>query len=388
MPFRVALMIATPDDTGRELLDGVVEYVRLHRNWTAESSAWWNPRRLADFHGFAGLLIRGPERFGKVVQTLNIPIVDVSCSYPMPPHVARVTSDNVAIGRLAAEHFLQRGHRNLAFVGRSTPLFAQHRLKGFREAAQAGGAEVSEFVKPGLQGWSRDAIAAPLRQWLQKLPRPLAVMGDDDEIAHLVLETCRDLLHVPEEVAVVGVNNNEHLCELSTPALSSIDTSSQRVGFRAAALLDDLMNGKAPPAETIFIAPGELHVRRSSDIYAIHDPLIAEAMRHIQKHAIDGVSIRELCDRALLSPRTLELRFQQATGRSPRDQIRLVRMQAAMKFLASGISIAAVAAQAGFSSQSRFGQMFHRQMGMTPLAYRRSLHEGQNSSVSDKEPGK
>lgn len=376
MPLRVGLMISTPDDTGQELLAGIVDYVRLHPQWSAGSSAWWNPRRPSDFKGFDGLIIRGPERFGKVVQMLTIPIVDVSCSYPMPPHIARVISDNVAVGRIAAEHFLQRGHRALVFVGRSTPLFAQHRRQGFREVAQAGGAELFEFVKPGLGGWSRESVAAPIRQWLRRLPRPMAILGDDDETARLVLEACRGVLHVPEEAAVLGVNNNQTLCELSTPALSSIDTGSQRVGYRAAALLDHLMSGHPAPSEPILIAPGELQLRRSSDVYAIRDSEVAKAMRYIQEHAIGGVSVREVCDHVLLSPRNLELRFRQAIGRSPREQAQLVRMQLARRLLGTGLSIATVAAQAGFSSQSRFGQMFRRETGMTPLAYRRALQEG------------
>lgn len=394
MGIRVGLMIATPDDSGQELLDGVVDYVRSHPHWTAESSAWWNPRQLADFKGFDGLLIRGPERLGKVVRSLTIPVVDVSCSYPMPPGIPRVAQDNLAIGRLAANHFLERGHRSLAFLGhstpkfdqhrlqgrRSTPLYVQDRLRGFQEAAQAGGAEVFIFVQPGLHGWSRETVLTPIRRWLEHLPRPLAVMGDDDDAARLILEACRGHFHVPEEIAVIGVNNDLHLCELSTPALSSIDTGSRRVGFRAAALLDDLIHGKPLPSEPIAVAPGDVQVRRSSDIYAIQDPIIATAMRYIQDHAVDDIKVKDICSEVFLSSRSLELRFKQATGRSPRDQIRLVRMQRATRLLATGMSIATVASQAGFSSQSRFGQLFRRQMGMTPLAYRRVLLEGQSTA--------
>jgi LacI family transcriptional regulator len=301
-----------------------------------------------------------------------------------------VAPDNIAIGRLAAQHFLERGHRNVAFLGHSTPLFEQHRLQGrrstplfvlhrlqgFQETAQAAGAEVFIFVQPGLQGWSRESVMAPIRQWLAQLPRPLAVMGDDDDTARLVLEACRNHFHVPEEIAVIGVNNNVHLCELSTPALSSIDTGSQRVGFQAAALLNDLMNGKSPPSEPIAVVPGDVQVRRSSDVYAIQDPAVAKAMRYIQDHATDEITIPDICNEVFLSARNLELRFKQATGRSPRDQIRVVRIQRAMRLLATGVSIATVATQSGFSSQSRFGQLFRRHTGMTPLAYRRGLHEG------------
>ena len=374
MPYRVGLMISTPDDSGEELLDGVVEFVRMHSHWTAEFSAWWNPSHPSDFRGFDGLIVRGPERFGKTVQTLSIPIVDVSCSYPMP--IPRVAPDNAAIGRLAAKHFLERGHRNLAFVGRSAPLFAQLRLEGFRKTAAEAGADVAVFVKPGLKGWSRESIVGPIRQWIQRLPRPLAVMGDDDDTARLVLEACRNLYHVPEEVAVIGVNNNEHLCELSTPALSSIDTGSKRVGYRAATLLDELMNGRPAPRDPIYVAPGDVQIRRSSDVYAIEDPAVAKAMRYIQDNAVNGITLRDICNEVLLSPRSLELRFRQATGRSPRDQIRLVKLQKATRLLETGMSIATIAAQAGFSSQSRFGQQFRKHTGQTPLAYRRGLHEG------------
>src|SRR5688572_28446045 len=127
MGFRDGLMITTPDDSGQELLDGVVDYVRMQPHWTAESSAWRNTKSPADFKGFNGLLIRGPGRLVKAVRSLAIPIVDVSCSYLMPPNIPRVAPDNVAIGRSAAHHFLERGHRNLAFLGHSTPMFDQHR---------------------------------------------------------------------------------------------------------------------------------------------------------------------------------------------------------------------------------------------------------------------
>jgi len=382
MAFRVGLLIHSPDNSGNQLLDGIVQYVRLNPHWNAEYTAWWRPKRLTDFLGLDGIIIRPSQNLPiRLVADLSIPVVDVSSSHRKLSHIPRVGVDNIAVGQVGARHFLDRGHKNLAFVGRTKLVFARHRSQGFEQVAKDAGASVFSFTSAGrLSGWSRESVLEPIAQWLKTLPKPLGVMADSDNTARLVLEACRGHLRVPEEVAVVGVDNDDHLCELSTPALSSIALDLQRVGFRAASLLEELMNRRKVAKDPIYLPPGELHVRRSSDVFAVQDEVVAKAMRYIQDNAHEGLTVRNICRHVMTAPRSLELRFRQAIGRSPREEIRLARIRLAKKLLSTPISIASVAAKVGFSSQSRFGFLFKQDTGVSPLAYRRQLHEGREAA--------
>ena len=377
MNYRVGLLIASPDSSGEQLLNGIVDFVRHNPHWIVQHSDWWKPKRRSDYDGFDGLIVRQPIiGLPKLARKLSVPIVDISSHRRPMSGIPRVTVDNYAVGKIGAEHFLRRGYRNLAFLGRKAPMYSRDRLRGFQETAEAGGAQVFVYAQPGLYGWSRESVLKPVHRWLRQLPRPLAVMGDSDSAARIILEACQPDIGVPEEVAVVGVDNNIWVCELCKPPLSSISLELRRVGYRAASLLEDLMRGKKSPSQPIVVPPGDLCLRRSADVFAVQDRAVAKAIRFIEDHATDKVSIQSVCRHVFLSKRSLELRFRKATGRSPREEIRHVRMRLARNLLGTPMSIAAVAAKAGFSDQSRFGRIFKRHTGMSPLAYRRSLHEG------------
>ena len=215
----------------------------------------------------------------------------------------------------------------------------------------------------------QEAIAA----WVLSLPRPVGVMACNDDRGQQVLDACRRVnVLVPEEVAVIGVDNDEILCSLSSPPLTSVDINTVQVGFEAAALLDRLMAGRRPPAEPFLLPPRGVVPRESTDVLATDDRELAAAIRFIRDHACDGLRVKELVRKTGLSRRALERRMEKLLGRSPKEEITRVQIERAKRLLTeTDLSAATVAEKCGYSQPKYFSQVFHGKVGLPPGAYRR-----------------
>lgn len=299
----------------------------------------------------------------------RVTIVDRPEIYRMPA----VVPDNVAAGAMAAEHLLERGLRHFAFAGPLHIPSCHRRYRGFTERLASAGAKV-ELVPYAEDPEASTRSPMPV-DWLVGLPRPCGLLGWNDETGHKAVAAAQDAgLAVPEDLAVVGVQNDELVCEAVSPGLSSVALPLMEVGYQASALLDRLMGGAAAPAEPIHLPPMEVVERGSTRMAAVDDPTVARALSLIERQATRGLTVEGLCDALALtmSRRTLERRFLAALGRSPHEQIRRAQVQRARELLArSDLPLIEIAARCGFSSQPFFSNTFLNYTGERPGAYRR-----------------
>jgi LacI family transcriptional regulator len=293
---------------------------------------------------------------------LRIPVVNVSSkleSGTMPS----VVSDDKAVGRLAAEYFLRRGYRNFLFYAPYDRQFARLRHEGV--AQRLAEADHTAAV-------IRDH--AGLAKGLPALPRPLAVIACNDRAALTVLEICRAAaLRVPDDVAVLGVDNDDLIQGLAYPPLSTINTARERIGFEAAAMLERLLRREAITASVVLVPPEGVITRQSTDTLAIADAEVAEAVRFIHAHAGRTITVNDVIRPMTISRRQLERRFRLSLGRSILDEILRNRLDRARQLLIeTELTLPQIATASGFSSASYFNVVFRKAFGNTPGAFRSS----------------
>ncbi len=315
------------------------------------------------------------------IDRLNCPTVDLRGEYA-PRSGATLDTDPVACSVLATEHFLNRGFRHLAFCGYPGVGFSDQRSQSFLECAAAHGFSVEVFVPTGPSTDHRDTIAREfdaefyehgLDAWLAQLPKPVAIFGCNDVRARQVLISCsRTGLSVPDDVAVLGVDNDEVICDLSFPPLSSVVPNTWQIGYQGAALLDRLMSGESVSTDRLLIAPEGLQVRRSSDVIAVENRAVAAALQYIRDHACDGIAVQDVVRSLPFSRTTLDRRFQNILGRSPKDEINRIRIERAKQLLElTDHKIAAIADMVGYGMAPQFVTAFKRLQGVTPGEFRK-----------------
>jgi len=393
----VALIVETAVVYGRQILHGIARYMRAHGSWSVfldeRELLAPPPDWLIDWDG-AGVICRPttPELARRLLSRA-LPVVDLNDRYGNLgiPHIG---SDMHAVGRMAAEHLLERGFNNITFCGFSGEIWSGERLAGVEEAVRGRGLLHESFESPvtGLREhvWQeeRDRIAA----WLRPLPRPLGVVACNDVRGHHVLDACRMLgLVAPEEVAVIGVDNAETFCELCDPPLSSVVPDAERVGFEAAALLNRLMAGVPPPSENLRIPPIGVVTRRSTDVVAVDDPMIARAVHFIREQAAAGIGVDDILAVLPVSRSGLERGFRRHLGHSPHEEIRQARLKRVKQLLAeTDWPLERIAASAGYDHPEYMMAQFKREIGMTPTEWRRSpeasyfIHPIKNPLAGDK----
>src|SRR4051812_25219419 len=336
----VALMIETSGVFGRRILQGIARYLRTHRPWsvfveqrTLDSVP---PRWFEDWRGDGVISRVNSPDFEAAIRTARVPAVDLTHRRPQFG-LPRIVTDDEAIGRLAAEHLLGRGFRNLAFAGYTGLLWSNNRRDCFLREGPGPYNPSRVYESPwgseDRQPWERDQKA--IARWLKGLPRPVGVLACNDERGLQVLDACRRAgLIVPGELAVIGVDDDPLLCELCNPPLSSVIPNPERIGYEAAALLDHMMEGRPAGFEERLIPPLGVAARMSTDALMIDDPRVAAAVRFIRESACRGATVRDVLERVPLSRTALERRFRRHLGRSPQAEIRGVQLKRAKELLA------------------------------------------------------
>jgi LacI family transcriptional regulator len=308
------------------------------------------------------------------VRRARVPAVDIS---PAQPHVGlpRVSTDDLAVGRLAAAHLMSLGLSHFAFFGTRSDHYSQLREQGFQQALAAAGlrCDVLHNGAPNPEGG-----AVSVEQWLGRLPKPVGILGSTDGRALDLLAACKKLgTPVPASVAVLGVDNDEVFCELANPTLSSIALSTQRIGYEAARLLDRLMAGGAAGEPALLVSPAGVVPRASTDLPLILDADVAAAVRFISLRVSDHVRVTDVLREVPVSRRSLEQRFRKALGRSPAAEIRRAQVEVAKQMLSeTDEPMARVAKAAGFSNAKQLGATFQHETGDTPSNYRRASRGG------------
>jgi LacI family transcriptional regulator len=372
----VALLIETSNGYARGLLNGIIAYIREHERWSVYLGEHGRgddpPRWLRSWRG-DGIIARiENDRIASAVVDSGLPTVDVSAARKVAP-LPWVETDDRAIADSAARHLLERNFRQLAFCGDDRFNWSRWRCEHFQRAAREAGVACSVYKPTARARRDWDAMEDQIGRWLLSLPRPVGVMACYDIRARHVLDACRRVgLAVPDEVAVVGVDNDEFLCHLSDPPLSSIAPDTRRTGYEAAALLDRLMSGRERQrGQAIFVQPLGVVTRRSTDVFALGDPDVSGAVRFIREHACDGIAVKDLLAEVPLSRRVLEGRFRKLLGRTPHDEIARVRLERVVQLLReTQLPLAEVARRSGFRNAEYLGTAFRREFGTSPNAYR------------------
>lgn len=331
------------------------------------------PSWLASWKG-DGILTRSgsPEMLAAVAHA-GVPTVELRAT--RTPYVFPfVGVDNVALGQLAAEHLVDRGFKHFGVFELSTESFFEERRDSFVEAVQTAGHQCAHFVQePGREQprqWERQQSA--LQQWVKKLPKPCGILACTDQLGFWLLEACREAnVSVPENVAVLGVENDDTLASISSPPLSSVRLGGSRIGHKAASILDDMMNGGQPPSEPTLIAPTSIVSRQSTDIVAVEDASLATALRYIRLNATKSATVTDVVREAAVSRSHLERLMKQHIGRTPRQEIERVRMERACTLLEdTDLTLADVAVRSGYENAQRLCERFRKMFGVTPGRWR------------------
>jgi LacI family transcriptional regulator len=375
---QVALLIETSNAYARGLLEGVTAYLREHRPWSIYISEHGRgdsvPHWLQGWKG-DGIIARIENRnIARAVGERKLPTVDLSAARLLPG-VPWAETDDAAIARFGFEHLIERGFRHLGFCGLTDYNWSIWRCEHFKKLAKDAGRECSVHMTPARGGraadWSIDQD--DLARWLGGLPKPVGVLACFDIRGRQVLDACRSAgLRVPDDVAVLGVDNDPVLCELADPPLSSVAPDTGRTGYVAAELLDRMMSGLDVPAEAHLISPVGVVARRSTDALAIEDADVSAAVRFIREHACDGIGIERVLETVPLSRRALETRFRKLLGRTPHEEIVRVQVERARELLTqTDLPLKSIGKRLGIPHPEYFNVVFKRVTGQTPGAYRR-----------------
>lgn len=373
---RVAVLIESSRAYGRGLLRGVARYNREHGHWSVYLQPHGldhpSPPWLKQWRG-DGILVRiGDRRMLRAVLATGKPTVDLRGVVP-GLGVPFIGVDNRAVAEMAADHLLERGLRHFGFCGLAAGLHPHldERREYFVARMGMSGYEVRVYAAKAGQPipWDREQDRLAAR--VARLLKPVGIMTCHDDRGLQVLDACQAAgVSVPDEVAIISVDD-ELLCGMFTPQLTSIDVNPEQIGYRAAELLERMMGGEPPGCETVLLPPRGVALRQSTDTLAIDDPDVAAALRHIREHACRGLRVEDVLERVPLSRSVLERRFRALVGRSPKAEISRVQLDRAKGLLSeSHLTIDVVAARSGFRDARYLCDVFARKMGMTPGAYR------------------
>ncbi|HEX2860764.1 MAG TPA: XylR family transcriptional regulator [Lacunisphaera sp.] len=362
------------------MLKGVAHFERNHQLWIgflddearAEKDQRWLRSKKWD-----GVISRHTTpALVQACAELKLPLVDLNDTEPFAG-VPKIRPDNIGIGHLGAEHFIERGYQHFGFAGFANNGWSRERRDGFAEALRLAGrkCELFEVDYPGdyTPFWDIEQIAA-LVAWLKRVPKPVGIMACNDMRAQQLISAAHASgILVPEEVAVLGANNEPIRCELAYPPLSSVSPNAFQSGYKAAETLAAMMSRRLPDSYDLRIEPVGVATRPSTDVLAIDDRSVATALSYIRQKACSGVSVDEVVKNAHASRSQLEKKFRKHLGRSPQAEIRRVQVAKIKQLLVeTDYPLKRIAEMAGFEHVEYMSVVFKRLAGASPGAFRRN----------------
>ncbi len=374
---RVLLMIETSMAFGRGVLDGISRYLVANPPWSVHLDLRdlivTEPEWLRRWDGDGIITRSATPAMERTLQELKIPTVnltDIFAGQTLPS----VINNHRRIGEVAAEHLIERGFRHFGFCGFNDHHWSMLRREGFESAINSRSLSFS-FMENGwaesrLRGW--ELQQPDILNWLDSLPRPVGIMACNDLRGQHVLEACRAAnVSVPEEVAVIGVDDDQVICNFSCPPLTSVIPAAERIGYEAAAMLSRLMRGEPVENRHLEFDPLGVETRQSTDILAITDGDIVKALRVIRERACSGLTVTDLLREVPVARSVMERRFRSYLGRSPQAEIRNVQLKRACQLLRdTELPLAQIASLTGFKHSEYFSVVFKRCLGITPGNYR------------------
>ncbi len=388
MPRRVAILYPATVPWFARCVDGIRRYAKQHGEWhlicspptlSVAGEIALTLRSMKGWTGDAMIIVSGNVRELNQARHLGIPVVNLGGGLAKSHGIPRVKVNDMKAGQMAADHLLECGLRHLAFFGWTDRWYSERRRQGFCERAAGAGVKVDSFLQPAAEGverltW-RQRIEGPAR-WLASLPRPCGVFAAQDYRAQFLVETCEEAgMSIPEDIALIGMDNDETICEHSVPTLTSVSRNSERVGWEAMALLERLIQGAPAPTEDLLLDPDKIVARKSTDRQYCSDALVQKAVDMVRENLGQRVNITNIAERLGVSKRTLELRFQHSVRHSPHEYFTRLRVQHAQTLLQmpQKRTIEQIAVECGFGTSATVYAAFQRHLGDTPAGIRRKL---------------
>ena len=378
--IRVLVLTDFSSGYGRNLLRGIVRYSQQVGGWTF----YRMPLSYRMLHGDKGV-VEWAKKWGadaivaqlgdvdiKLLRDLKIPII-VQNYQDRISGVCNLTGDYIGTGRSAADFFLRKGYYNFAYYGITDTVWARERGEGFRLELEQRGYRAYQFLEssPMREAWNYDLES--LGQWLLSLPKPVGLFACDDQFALQVSETCQIFsIRVPEEVSILGVDNDELLCNIASPQLSSIMLDVENGGYMAGHTLHQLIRKRIEAPYNISVGALQVVERQSTQKYVIEDPYILQTVAYIEQNYATRLSVNDLLERIPLSRRILEKRFKQNTGLTLYQFIQRYRIDHfARQLISTRRAVKDIAFSCGFDDCKNLSRVFCKFKQMTPSAYRR-----------------
>jgi LacI family transcriptional regulator len=371
--FRIGIQLDFAGGYGRGVLTGMLRYARSINpggGWEFVMPPMYqlSHRRIVEPHSADGVvaMIHHAKSLAPF-RRRRIPVVNTAATLTLRElqtlRIPTVLPDDAAVGALAFRYLNDRGFKQFAFCGHPRAAWSVERRNSFVKACREAGYPCSVTA-------AADQVS---QEWVRSLERPCAVLAANDRYAWHMIDVCRELgIPVPEQIAVLGVDNDTLLTEMVRPTLSSIILPAERIGYEAARLLDLMLSGKQPKPRVTVFPPEGVATRHTTDVLSIEDDAVADAARFIREHAAEPVGVADVLELVSMSRRNLERRFRKALGRSLLDEIRRVRMDRAAYLLReTDMKMTKIADQVGFSSAIRLSSVFKELMGLPPSEYRR-----------------
>ena len=389
-PLRIALLIDTSSSWGAGLIEGIVDYAKTtNKRWlfSFELRGKYDRFMLPESWVGHGVIARinHPDLAEQIVAR-KLPAVNVSWFRYGENLIPTCTCDEEKVAEMAIRYLMDKGHRQFAYCGSMhRPGYYDRLGEAFIHQLDAAGFPCIRFAadKEELNGLDTEQQLVKLAEWLVKLPRPSALLTFDDLQGRVVTEACVQCgLEVPDDIAVLGGEHDELCSRVSSPPLSGVDQSAHEVGYHAAEMLDRQLTGKSMEVTDRRLPPARIISRQSTDKVAIDDDMLAEAIRYIQEHYADEISIRDILHAIPLSRRALEIGFRRHLGRTPRDEIRRIRVQKALELLCdTEWSVTKIASACGFDRPELLTRAFRREFKATPTDFRRRFAHRKPRSV-------
>ena len=375
----VMLIIETSKVYGRSLLKGIGQHAMLHGAWSlfVEERGLMDspPKWLARWRG-DGIIFRSTTQSQvDAVLATGLPAVDTN-SRVTGHGLPLVYVDEVGVAQAAVTHFQERNFQNFAFCALEELNWVRWRRQACLECLTSRGFSAQDFSLPERLSWDRQR--EQLLRWVVSLPKPVAVLAANDVCGMRLIDACRSAeIQVPEDVAVLGVDNDEVMCLLTSPPLASIDLNVQRIGREAALVLDRLMSGEPQSADPVWIKPLGVVPRQSTDVVALDDPDMVKAISFIRKNACREINVENVLAEVAISRATLERKFARLIGRLPKEEILRIRLDRVKRLLAqTDLTLPHIAKQTGFKTHSHMSVAFKRETGQTVGEYRQSHRMG------------
>ncbi|MDO8966063.1 DNA-binding transcriptional regulator [Algoriphagus sp.] len=383
--YKIILLLDFAEEYSKCLLKGISKYSAEHGHW----SFCRMPLYYRETLGVKGILnwAKDWKAHGIIGQLYNEMENDLYQS-PLPMiaqdfkerfrFIPNITGQYRETGKLGAEYFLNKGYTQFAFYGFKNIVWSRERAEGFESTVNQAGFHVHYFEHKKARStdlWYYKSNS--LSKWLKSLPKPIALMACDDNQGVHITEACKqNNIRVPQEVAVLGVDNDVMLCELSDPPLSSIELDIERAGYDTARAMDLMITGRVKFYRDILVPPLKVVTRNSTDIYASQDNYVATVLDFIHKNIDQNLLVDQIVKEVPMSRRSLEKRFLEVTGYPVYKYIFKLRIEKlAQKLVSSELSVFEIALEMGFPDSKNISRQFRQVMGCTPVEYRKRAAE-------------